>query len=178
MSKFWKREEPLERELRTSFEPSAGLEETISERVRQSAPRVRYARASHRLYLTALAVFMLGTFASFGGVGIAAQGAQQTVSAVAHITVSQKPVVHRTTAASDEYGTAVVKPAKVVKTTPKAKHHAAAPATAPTVLATTKTQSTLPFTGLSLLATVLLSMVFLGAGLILRRIGSRAPRSF
>ena len=125
MSKFWKREEPLERELRTSFEPSAGLEEAISERVRQSAPRVRYARASHRLYLTALAVFMLGTFASFGGVGIAAQGA-----------------------------------------------------TAPTVLAVTKTQSTLPFTGLSLLATVLLSMVFLGAGLILRRIGSRAPRSF
>jgi hypothetical protein len=176
MSKFWKREEPLERELRTSFEPSAGLEEAISERVRQSAPRVRYARASHRLYLTALAVFMLGTFASFGGVGIAAQGAQQTVSAVAHITVSQKPVVHRTTAASDEYGTSVVKPAKVViKTKPKAKPHAA---TSPTVLAVTKTQSTLPFTGLSLLATVLLSMVFLGAGLILRRIGSRAPRSF
>ena len=169
MSKFWKREEPLERELRTSFEPSAGLEEAIGERIRQSAPRVRYARASHRLYLTALAVFMLGTFASFGGVGIAAQGAQQTVSAVAHITVSQKPVVHRTTAAFDEYGTAVVKPAK---------HHAAAAATAPTVLATTKTQSTLPFTGLSLLATVLLSMVFLGAGLVLRRIGSRAPRSF
>ena len=175
MSKFWKREEPLERELRTSFEPSAGLEEAIGERIRQSAPRVRYARASHRLYLTALAVFMLGTFASFGGVGIAAQGAQQTVSAVAHITVSQKPVVHRTTAASDEYGTAVVKPAKVVKTKPKAAKPAA---TAPTVLAVTKTQSTLPFTGLSLLATVLLSMVFLGAGLILRRIGSRAPRSF
>jgi hypothetical protein len=174
MSKFWKREEPLERELRTSFEPSAGLEEAIGDRVRESAPRVRYARASHRLYLTALAVFMLGTFASFGGVGIAAQGAQQTVSAVAHITVSQKPVVHRTTAASDEYGTVVVKPAKVVKH--KAKHHAAA--TSPTVLAVTKTQSTLPFTGISLLATVLLSMVFLGAGLVLRRIGSRAPRSF
>jgi hypothetical protein len=174
MSKFWKREEPLERELRTSFEPSAGFEEALGKRVRTSAPRVRYARASHRLYVTSLAVFMLGTFASFGGVGIAAQGARQTVSAVAHITVSQKPVVHRTTAATDQYGKAVFKPAKIVKAKPK--HHAAKPSAA--VLAVTKKSSTLPFTGISLLATALLSMVFLGAGLALRRIGSRAPRSF
>lgn len=172
MSKFWNREEGIERELRTAFKPAAGFEEALGEQVRKSTPRPRYARASHSLLVTALAVFMLGTFASFGGVGIAAQGAQQTVSAVAHITVSQKPVIHRTTAASDEYGKpAPFKPAKVVK------HHTVKPKV--TVLAaTTKKQSTLPFTGISLLATALLSMIFLGAGLALRRIGARAPRSF
>jgi hypothetical protein len=174
MSKFWKREEPLERELRTSFEAPAGFEETLSERVRQSAPAARYARASHRLFVTALVVFMLGTFASFGGVSLAAQGARQTVSAVAHVTVAPKRVVHRTTAASDQYGktATVVKAVKVVtKAKPKAKPAAAV------LAATTTKKGTLPFTGISLLATVLLSLVFVSAGLILRRLGSRAPRS-
>jgi hypothetical protein len=174
MSKFWKREEPLERELRTSFEAPAGFEEALGERVKQSAPAARYARASHRLFVTALVVFMLGTFASFGGVSLAAQGARQTVSAVAHVTVAPKRVVHRTTAASDQYGktAAVVKAVKVVtKAKPKAKPAAAV------LAATTTKKGTLPFTGISLLATVLLSLVFVSAGLILRRLGSRAPRS-
>jgi hypothetical protein len=176
MSKFWKREEPLERELRTSFEAPAGFEEALGERVKQSAPAARYARASHRLFVTALVVFMLGTFASFGGVSLAAQGARQTVSAVAHVTVAPKRVVHRTTAASDQYGktAAVVKAVKVVtKAKPKAKPKPAAAVLA----ATTTKKGTLPFTGISLLATVLLSLVFVSAGLILRRLGSRAPRS-
>jgi hypothetical protein len=159
---FWKREEPLERELRGSFEPSESFEQAVEARVRASAPRLRYARASQRLYVTALVVFMLGTFASF------AEGAHQTVSAVAHVTVSQKPVVHRTTAASDEYGTVAVKPLVKVKAKPKS-HAAVSP-----VLATTKKQGTLPFTGISLLGTAVLSLMFLGAGLLLRRIGSRS----
>src|SRR3954469_7677395 len=104
MSKFWKREDPLERELRSAFTPSEAFEQELSDRVRQSSPRVRYARASRASFATALAVFMLGTFATFGGVSMAASGAKQTVSAVAHLTVAQKPVVHRTTAASDQYG--------------------------------------------------------------------------
>jgi hypothetical protein len=165
---FWKREEPLERELRGSFEPSESFEQAVEARVRASAPRLRYARASQRLYVTALVVFMLGTFASFGGVSLAAEGAHQTVSAVAHVTVSQKPVVHRTTAASDEYGTVAVKPLVKVKAKPKS-HAAVSP-----VLATTKKQGTLPFTGISLLGTAVLSLMFLGAGLLLRRIGSRS----
>jgi hypothetical protein len=171
MMKFWKREDSLERELRSSFEPAAGFEEALGERVAKATPRVRYARASHRLLVTALAVFMLGTFASFGGVGMAAQGAKQTVSAVAHITVAQKPIVRSTSAANDEYNKTVVKPAKHVKVKPHKK-------AAPTVLAAAKKTSTLPFTGISLLATVMLSLLFLGSGLTLRRIGARAPRSY
>lgn len=172
MSKFWKREEPLERELRSSFEPTAGFEKALGERVSQAAPRVRYARASRSSFAMALAVFMLGTFASFGGVSMAAAGAKQTVSAVKHLTVSQKPVVHRTSAASDEYG--AVKPAFVAHV--KTKHHVKAKTkTAPATLAVTKKSGTLPFTGISLLATALLSLLFLATGLVLRRLGSRAP---
>ncbi len=173
MSKFWKREEPLERELRTSFEATPEFEKAVSRQISESTPRVRYARASRGSFAMALAVFMLGTFASFGGVSMAAQGAKQTVSAVSHLTVSQKPTAHRT-AATDEYTQAQVKPAHIVKVKATPKKHSAVK---PTKLATTKTTGTLPFTGLSLLATAVLSLLFLGSGLLLRRAGARANRS-
>ena len=174
MSMFGRREDPIERELRGAFEPSGEFERTLARHVRQSAPTVRFARASRRMFGTALAVFMLGTFASFGGVSIAAAGAHDTVAAVTHLTVSQKPVIRHTTSANDEYGSVAVKPAKVTKAKPTAKPHVVKKAKVPTVV---KTSGTLPFTGLSLLTTVLASLAFVAAGLVLRRIGARDTRA-
>jgi hypothetical protein len=173
MSKFWKREEPLERELRTAFEPRDGFEDGLAERVRKTSATPRYARASRASFATAVAVFMLGSFASFGGVSLAAAGAKETVRAVAHVTVDQKPIHRRITSASTEYPkTTKVSPVKIVKAKPK--HHVK---TKPTNLRQTKTAGTLPFTGISLLATVLVSLLFLAAGATLRRLGTSPSRS-
>jgi hypothetical protein len=164
---FFKKQDPLEAELRTAFTPSEGFTDELRGRVVAAAPRTRYARASRASFATAVAVFMLGTFASFGGVGLAAAGARQTVKAVAHVTINQKPVIRHLTSASDQYPKAKV----VTKAKPKPVKPAVQ-AVSPTLIA--KKQKTLPFTGISLVATTLAALMLIGLGLGLRRLGSES----
>jgi type VI protein secretion system component VasF len=118
-------------------------------------------RASSRLaFAAAVTVFILGTFASFGGLSYAASGAVGALHAVkqvksGHLSFS----VHKSSAAA-QYGQ------------PKPKTHKQAPKTGTAGVQGTlgvRTGGTLPFTGLSLGATALLSLALIGVGLLLRR---------
>ena len=136
-----------------------GLVADISAKV-SAAPVQRRGAWSRVAFASAVSVFVLGTFASFGGLGYASSGASDTYSAVKKIAVGQKLKVAKTSAA-DQYHPA---------TTP-------APFTPPTsngpgsgVAAAVTTQgNTLPFTGFSLLGTFLASLGLIGAGIFLRR---------
>lgn len=122
----------------------------------------RSRRAWSRLaFAAALSVFVLGTFASFGGLSYAASGATQTYQSVKKVVVTHKVTV-RHSSASDQYGP---KPSKVTPSKPaKPKPHGAVAA------AVSPAQSgTLPFTGLSLLGTFVVSLALIGLGVALRR---------
>jgi hypothetical protein len=112
------------------------------------APRPRRSRTA---FASAVAVIVLG-FAMFGGVGYAAEGAQNVAGA------AKKAVTK--TSASDQYATSdPVQPA--VTTEPQAVAVAGATEQAP--------KSTLPFTGLSLLGTVGIGIALIAVGFTLRR---------
>jgi len=168
---FW-RKDKLERELATAFRPSEQFESELQARVSASAPQRPFARASRIAFASSVAVFMLGTFASFGGVSLAAEGAKGTFHAVKRVTVAQAPLVRHKTSASDEYGKQ--KPAK----TPKAPKQTFTPPTTNVVAGvnTTPKQSTLPVTGISLLMTLALSLGLAGSGFALRRLGAARER--
>jgi hypothetical protein len=140
-------------------EVSTDFVDGLAERVR-SERFVRPRAWSRAAFAAGLAVFMLGTFASFGGLSYAASGATQAYDAVQHAVVTQKVQVsvHKSSAAGQYPHT--VKPAPVKK---KAKpHHVAG------VQATVQS-GTLPFTGVSLLATLVISLMLIGGGIALRR---------
>jgi hypothetical protein len=112
------------------------------------APRPRRSRTA---FASAVAVIVLG-FAMFGGVGYAAEGAQNVAGA------AKKAVTK--TSASDQYATSEpVQPA--VTTEPQTVAVAGATEQAP--------KSTLPFTGLSLLGTVGIGIALIAVGFTLRR---------
>jgi hypothetical protein len=112
------------------------------------APRPRRSRTA---FASAVAVIVLG-FAMFGGVGYAAEGAQNVAGAA-------KKAVTKTSAA-DQYATSdPVQPA--VTTEPQTVAVAGATEQAP--------KSTLPFTGLSLLGTVGIGIALIAVGFTLRR---------
>ncbi len=116
-------------------------------------PRIAYA--------SAVAVAVLGTFASFGGISYAASGSERAVHTVAKVATG-KHVVVAASSASSQYQHAVTKPqiqVKAVHTTKPSTHVA---------LGTPKTTGTLPFTGFSLLGTALLSLALIATGLIIR----------
>jgi hypothetical protein len=116
----------------------------------------RRPRSWSRLaFACGMSVFVLGTFASFGGLSYAASGANGTYHALSHAVATHKLAVSVHSSAADQYPHAV-KPAKVVKTKPK---HAAV----------IGKSGTLPFTGFSLLTTLLLSFALIGGGIVLRR---------
>jgi hypothetical protein len=142
----------LERELRASRpEPRAELLVSLSEKA-SAQPR----RASSRLaFGLAVMTFVLGSFASFGGIGYAASGANSAVKAVKHV-VAHHPRSLQASSAADEY----------VPTGPPASDTAGQSAVAG---AAAGVQSTLPFTGISLFVTCVVGFALLGAGLILRR---------
>jgi hypothetical protein len=163
------RKDPLESRLRSAFEPREAFADDLRERVVAATPRQRFARASRTSFAAAVAVFMLGTFASFGGVSLAAAGAKQTVHAVAHVTISQKPIKRHATSASDQYGNAA--PTITTKAKPPKQTKPVTGKISPTTLAV-KPKGTLPFTGFSLLATMLASLVLIGLGVAFRRAGA------
>jgi hypothetical protein len=114
-------------------------------------------------FAAAVVVMIVGTFASFGGLSYAASGGARAAHALAKVTTAHKVVVGHS-AAAGQYPKETQAPFK-----PPAQVSARSQGP----LAATQA-STLPFTGVSLLATVLLSVAFMGTGLLLRRAGRRA----
>jgi hypothetical protein len=104
---------------------------------------------------------ILGMFASFGGLGYAASGATSTYSIVKKAVVQHKLSVdvHKSSAASQYPGTP----------TPPANQVAGQSAVKGTATGAVAGAQTLPFTGVSLLVTVLLGFALLVTGLVLRR---------
>ena len=93
----------------------------------------------------------------------AASGANGAYHAVKTVPTGHLHFTVHKSSATGQYSSAP-------KTTPKkvtVQKHGTAGVQA--VLGATKTSGTLPFTGLSLLATAILSLVFIAAGLMLRR---------
>jgi hypothetical protein len=116
------------------------------------------------VFSAAVSVFILGTFASLGGLSYAASGATGTYDAVKQVVVTHKLTVSiPNSSATAQYPHNPLKPPSAVAPAKKShRRHA--------VAAVTPTQSgTLPFTGFSLLATFVLSLALIGAGIALRR---------
>jgi hypothetical protein len=158
---------------RRKFDGGSGLEAELRS-YRASAPEELVDRVGHRIsgnrgpqrtwsraaFASAVAVFMLGTFASFGGLSYAASGATGTIHAVKQAASGKLLVSTHKSSAADEYGKTPPK-----TTQPPATGNAGAQAN----LGSVKASGSLPFTGLSLGATFLLSLAMIASGLALRR---------
>ena len=171
MGRMWKRkDESVERTLREArSHPSDEFVDAETSRVQAGMPRRReWSRVS---FAAALAVFMLGTFASFGGLGYASSGAVGSVKIVRHVVVPQKHQIRvrvRTySSASDQYGTVQTVIKTVTKPTVRTKVIGVTATIKPA--AATKAAGTLPFTGFSLVGTVVLGLALIGFGVFLRR---------
>ncbi|HLB18962.1 MAG TPA: hypothetical protein VK613_07520 [Gaiellaceae bacterium] len=151
----------LERDLRAERpEPPAHFLLGLSKHVVASRPP-RQRRASRVAFALALTTFMVGSFASFGGLGYAASEANSAVNVVKKVVKSDHPRVLQKTSARAQYGPA---------TPPEPAAHVKAAVSASGVNAATAAQSgQLPFTGLSLIFTTALGLSLLAVGLILRR---------
>jgi hypothetical protein len=141
-------------------EPREDFVERLAERIDAERPAQRTAW-SRLAFAAAASTMILGMFASFGGLGYAASGASSTYSVVKQAVVKHKVTVHvNKSSARSQYA----KPPS-------------APAPAQQVAGQTQVKgsslgavkSSLPFTGLSLLATVLVGFALLVTGLFLRR---------
>jgi hypothetical protein len=157
------RRSALEAALRSQrAEPSAEFVGDLSRRlVPDDLPQ---PRAWSRLaFAAAVSVFILGTFASFGGLSYAASGATSTYDAVKQVVVKHKLKVSiPTSSATAQYPHNPAKPQAGVAPAKKTHKHAVAGSAA-------AQSGTLPFTGFSLLATFVLSLALIGAGIALRR---------
>jgi hypothetical protein len=145
---------------RQRAEAPAGFVDELSKKVAGSRPSS--GRAWSRLaFASAVSVFILGTFASFGGLSYAASGATGTYTAVHQVVVKHKLKVSvHTSSATGQYPHSPTKKPAVLHV--KKAHHA--------VLGTQAVSAnTLPFTGVSLLATFLVSLALIGTGVVLRR---------
>jgi hypothetical protein len=123
----------------------------------------RQPRAWSRVaFAAAFTTFVVGSFASFGGISYAASGATNAVHTLTKLATAQKVVVPNS-AAADQYSNPIPPgddgqgPADEVQGVQSA---GGVQGTA---------SGTLPFTGLSLLATTLLGLAMIMTGLTLRR---------
>jgi hypothetical protein len=165
-----RRDGGLEAALR-GYKPDAPdhLVERLARRVAADQPAARRGREWSRVaFAAAVSVFILGTFASFGGLSYAASGATDSYSVVKQVVVQHKlkVSVHKSSA-SDQYPSSpkhsVLRPPSVHNSTHKVKaKHAALGAQA-------VQGDTLPFTGFSLIATAGVGFALIGSGIALRR---------
>jgi hypothetical protein len=141
-------------------EPRDTFVESLAERIDEKRPRHRVAW-SRLAFAGAASTMILGVFASFGGFGYAASGASSTYSVVKQAVVQHKLSVdvHKSSAAS-QYDEA--------PSTPQENNNAGQVEGA-SVGQVAGAQSELPFTGLSLVVTVVVGLALLATGLILRR---------
>jgi peptidoglycan/LPS O-acetylase OafA/YrhL len=137
--------------------------ERLSERVLANPPVTRRAW-SRAAFAGAVATFILGSVASFGGLSYAASGAAGTYHTVKQVAVKHTLFVSvNKSSAAAQYAP---------KPKPKPKHHRrhqSAAGVAGLQSAVSKPTGTLPFTGLSLLTTLVVSLVLIATGLFLRR---------
>jgi hypothetical protein len=158
------RESELEVQLRaTRVEPRDEFVSDLSRRVASTsgAQTANTVRSWSRVaFAGAVTTLMLGMFASFGGIGYAASGADHTYQTVKTLVVQHRVTV-RHSAAADEYG-------KTPPTPSSPSGTVAGTQTAGGVEAAAQ-GGTLPFTGFSLLATVLVSLALIATGIVLRR---------
>jgi hypothetical protein len=188
------RQDELGSELRAGRpEPSPELVQTLSRQIGAESRRGRLYVASRLSFAAALTVLMLGTLASFGGIGYAASGTKQAAIAVKNVIAPSRPQVVHDSAAQDQYG-----PQKVTichkghtiriskSALPAHLRHGdtvgpcpaggggiagagGGPAGAGGALQATSQVASLPNTGLSLGLTVLASLLLMTLGLALRR---------
>jgi hypothetical protein len=142
-------------------EPRQEFVKSLAQRVATEGsvrPRTAWSRLA---FAGAASTMILGMFASFGGLGYAASGATSTYTAVKNVVIDQKLNVDvRESSASAQYDTEPAPPPE----------QNVAPAQETQVAAAAIGEAdTLPFTGISLLATVLIGCMLLALGLILRR---------
>jgi hypothetical protein len=174
VSKFWKREQdPVEGALRAGRpEAREELVARLADRVAASRPMRRWSRVA---FAGAMTVFMLGTFASFGGIGYAASSAKEAAKGITRIAkpAKQTKLAVRTTksSAQDQYGQDPVTP--VVNTKPKVAKKPPQVAGIFKPPAAVASSDELPFTGLGLGATGALGLLLLSLGALLRRRESR-----
>src|SRR4029453_18100750 len=122
------------------------LAETVESR---PAPRRAWSRLA---FAGAVTTFILGTFASFGGLGYAASGSAGAYHAVKKVTTGHVFVTVHKSSAQDQYGPKP-KPHKKPKAHPTvATGVAGQQAALNKGVKSSGTSGTLPFTGLSLLA--------------------------
>jgi hypothetical protein len=162
---FTRESDPLEVVLRKNrAEPRGELVADLAARV--SAMPAHRQSGSRFAFAAALAVLVVGTFLSFGGAAYAASG--QTAGAQNPAT----PV--STSAAADEYGEDAVAQVQTppttptTPTTPKTSEVAGATASSPPAKS-----GSLPFTGVGLGTTALVSLLLVSLGVYLRRRESR-----
>jgi hypothetical protein len=139
-------------------EPRQEFVESLAERIDSEQPVHRTAW-SRLAFAGAASTLILGMFASFGGFGYAASGASSTYTVVKQAVVHHELKVHiKSSAASSQYSQPPSAPTQQVAGQTQAKGSSLG-----------AVKSSLPFTGLSLLVTVLVGFALLATGLILRR---------
>jgi hypothetical protein len=133
----------------------------LSGRIADSATR-RPTAWSRLAFAGAASTVILGMFASVGGFGYVASGASATYSVAKQVVVKHKVAVkvHRSSAAGEYPGTPSNPPQNNVAGVSTQQSSGA--------VAGVATAKTLPFTGISLLATVLVGSALLALGLVLR----------
>ena len=171
MRKFWGSErDPVEGALRDGRpEPRDELVAALGDRVASaSVPSAR--RWSRTAFAGALTVFMIGTFASFGGVGYAAAGAEKTATTVKQIVAPAKKERARASqsAAQNQYEHEETVEESTTESAAPVVQVKGATSSGPTPTPT-PTSGTLPFTGIGLGATAALGLLLLALGVILRR---------
>jgi hypothetical protein len=159
--RWFNRGSHLDGQLR-SHRPGASDEfvESLSQRVSGESPTS--ARAGSRVaFAAAMSTFILGTLVSFGGLGYAASGAVGTYHAAKQVAVKHTLFVsvHKSSA-SGQYAP---------KPKPHKRHRQGTAGVAGAQAAVARPSGTLPFTGLSLLTTLVLSLALIATGLLLRR---------
>jgi hypothetical protein len=176
-------------------EPSSTLVQTLSDRVAADGRRARLRRGSKLSFAGAITVLMLGSLASFGGLGYAASNTKDAFVAVKKVVAPSQPQSVSHTAAADQY-----QPQKVtichkghtitIARSALPAHLRHGDTVGPCgggvlgagaghaqggggVLGASASSSTLPFTGISLAATVLLAVILMTLGFALRRRADR-----
>src|SRR5437764_7389434 len=154
---MWSHRRSRRRELEAALR---GLRtEPRDEYVRSLSGRLRTMQVPRRrawssvAFAAAVSTLILGMFASAGGLEYTAFGATATYRVAKQIAVKHKFVVSVHSSAADQY------PAPPSKVAGKQKTHKRTPPT--TGVAASGSAKTLPFTGLSLVATVALSLALM-----------------
>jgi hypothetical protein len=126
-----------------------------------AAPRPGWSRVA---FAAAVSVLVIGTFASFGGLAYAASGASGTYAAVRQVVVVHRlKLVVPESSAKNQYNSPKPKSKPQTFTPPKTP-----PPSAQSPVGATQGQ-TLPFTGFSLLGTLVASLALIATGIALRR---------